>query len=212
MFNLRKLPYDKDIFKGEFISDKTIDFHHLKHHQTYVNNLNNLIKNTELENKNLYEIIMNSKGAVFNNAAQIYNHDFYWDCISPVKSEISKELLYAINKDFGDFEKFKENFISLSTTLFGSGWCWVIFNNDKLEIVQTSNADTPIIKNNIPILVVDVWEHAYYIDYKNLRAKYLDEFFNHINWNFVSQAYEWAVKEKMDSVQFYINDIHKESN
>ncbi|RAX51914.1 superoxide dismutase [Helicobacter sp. 16-1353] len=211
MFNLRQLPYDKNAFNGEFISDRTIDYHYSKHHQTYVNNLNNLIKGGEFENKSLYEIVMNAKGGIFNNAAQIYNHDFYWDCISPKKTDISNELKSAIDRDFGSFDKFKEAFLSQATSLFGSGWCWVVLNADnKLEIVQTTNADTPPTKNNVPILVVDVWEHAYYIDYKNLRAKYLEEFFNHINWLFVSIAYEWAIKEGMGSVKFYMNDIHKE--
>ncbi|RDU58248.1 superoxide dismutase [Helicobacter sp. MIT 99-5507] len=211
MFNLRNLPYDKNAFNGEFISDKTIEYHHLKHHQTYVNNLNNLIKDSPFEKKSLYDIVMNSQGGIYNNAAQIYNHDFYFDCISPKSTKISNELESAINKDFGSIEKFRESFIQSATTLFGSGWCWVVLNHDKkLEILQTSNANTPLESNKIPILVVDVWEHAYYIDYKNLRAKYLEEFYKHINWEFVSQAYEWALKEGMNSVKFYMDDIHKE--
>lgn len=211
MFSLRKLPYDKNAFSGKFISDKTIDYHYSKHHQAYINNLNNLIKGGEFDNKSLYEIVMNAKGGIFNNAAQVYNHDFYWDCISPEKTNISEELKTTIDKEFGSLEKLKAEFLSSATTLFGSGWCWVVFNKDKkLEIIQTSNADTPPTKNNIPILVVDVWEHAYYIDYKNLRAQYLEEFFSHINWFFVSKAYEWAIKEGMGSVKFYMNDIHKE--
>lgn len=211
MFNLQNLPYDKNAFNGEFISDKTIEYHHLKHHQTYVNNLNNLIKDSPFEKKSLYDIVMNSQGGIYNNAAQIYNHDFYFDCISPKSTKISSELESAINKDFGSIEKFRESFIQSATTLFGSGWCWVMLNHDKkLEILQTSNANTPLESNKIPILVVDVWEHAYYIDYKNLRAKYLEEFYKHINWEFVSQAYEWALKEGMNSVKFYMDDIHKE--
>ncbi len=211
MFNLRNLPYDKNAFNGEFISDKTIDFHYSKHHQTYINNLNNLIKDSEFANKSLYDIIMNAKGGIYNNAAQVYNHDFYWDCISPKTTQISKDLEDAINRDFGSIDKFKEAFIQSATTLFGSGWCWVVVNeHQKLEIVQTSNANTPHDKNYIPILVVDVWEHAYYIDYQNLRPKYLEEFYKHINWEFVSQAYEWALKEGMGSVRFYMNDIHSE--
>lgn len=209
MFNLRKLPYDKNAFTGEFISDRTFDYHHEKHHQTYVNNLNNLIKGTEFENKSLYDIVMNASGGMFNNAAQIYNHDFYWDCINPKKTNMSPDLQEAIKKHFGD--NFKDKFLNSATTLFGSGWCWLVVNENKqLEIIQTSNADAPIKHNKIPILVVDVWEHAYYIDYKNARPKYLEEFYAHINWEFVSQAYEWALKEGMDSVKFYINDIHKE--
>lgn len=211
MFNLRKLPYDKNAFDGGFISSETIDYHYSKHHQTYVNNLNNLIKGGEFENKSLYDIVMNSKGGIFNNAAQIYNHDFYWDCVSPIKTNISSELQSAIDRDFGGLDKLKESFLSLATSLFGSGWCWVVVNKDKkLEIIQTSNANTPPTDNNIPILVVDVWEHAYYIDYRNVRAKYLEEFFLNINWHFVSKVYELAIKEGMGSVKFYMDDIHKE--
>lgn len=211
MFNLRKLPYDKSAFSGVFISDKTFDYHYEKHHQTYINNLNNLIKGTEFENKSLYDIVLNSSGGIFNNAAQVYNHDFYWDCISPNKTAPSKELESALNEAFGG--NFKETFINSATTLFGSGWCWLVVDeNKKLKIVQTSNAATPPINKQIPILVVDVWEHAYYIDYKNARPKYLEEFYSNINWDFVSTAYEWALKEGMVSVKFYMNDIHKEQN
>ncbi len=211
MFNLRTLSYDKKAFDGKFISESTIDFHYGKHHQTYINNLNNLINNTEFEKKSLYEIILHSSGGIFNNAAQIYNHDFYWDCISPSKTNLSKALENAINESFGSIEKLREQFSSSATTLFGSGWCWVVVNaNNKLEIMQTSNADTPLTSNKIPILVIDVWEHAYYIDYKNVRAKYIEEFFAFINWKFVSQAYEWALKEGMGSVKFYINNLHSE--
>lgn len=209
MFELRKLPYEKNVFSGEFISDKTFDFHYDKHHQTYINNLNNLINGTEFENKSLYDIVMNSSGGIFNNAAQVYNHDFYWDCISPNKNEASSELQNVIKENFKD--GFKEAFINAATTLFGSGWCWLVVDeNKKLQIVQTSNADTPVKRNQIPILVVDVWEHAYYIDYKNARPKYLEEFFNKINWDFVSKAYEWAIKEGTNSIKFYMNDIHQE--
>lgn len=211
MFVLRNLPYEKNAFGGEFISDKTLEYHHSKHHQTYINNLNNLIKDSPFEKKSLYDIVINAKDGIYNNAAQVYNHDFYFDCIAPKGTKISSELESAINRDFGNMDKFREAFIQSATTLFGSGWCFVVLNNDKkLEIVQTSNANTPLEANKIPILVVDVWEHAYYIDYKNLRAKYLEEFYKHINWEFVSQAYEWALKEGMNSVRFYMNDIHKE--
>lgn len=210
MFKLRDLPYEKSAFQGEFISEATFDYHYAKHHQTYINNLNNLIKGSEFENKSLYDIVMNASGGMFNNAAQVYNHDFYWDCISPKASNMSKELESALKDSFGD--NFKDTFINLATTLFGSGWCWVVYNleSKKLEIVQTSNAATPATDKKVPILVVDVWEHAYYIDYKNARPKYLEEFYSKINWEFVSAAYEWALKEGMGSVKFYMNDIHKE--
>lgn len=208
MFELRKLPYEKDSME-DFLSSVTFDYHYGKHHQTYVNNLNNLIKDTEFAKSDLFEIITKSSGGIFNNAAQIYNHDFYWDCITPKASQMSAELSDALKENFGSIESFKEKFLSSATTLFGSGWCWLVFNldNQKLEITQTSNAQTPITDNKVPLLVVDVWEHAYYIDFKNTRPNYLEKFYNHINWDFVSQAYEWAKKEKMNSVRFYINDF-----
>lgn len=209
MFNLRNLPYERDAFKGDFISEKTIEFHYSKHHQAYVNNLNNLVKNTEFEDKSLYEIISNAKGGIYNNAAQIYNHDFYWDCIAPKSGEPSEELKAAISNDFGSLDKFKETFVQSAATLFGSGWCWLVINSqNKLEIVQTSNANTPDV-NHTPILVVDVWEHAYYIDYKNLRPKYLEEFYAHINWEFVSSAYKNGIKDGTASISSYINNLHK---
>ena len=206
MFELRKLPYDKNSME-DFLSPVTFDFHYGKHHQTYVNNLNNLIKDTEFANSSLFDIIKQSNGGIFNNAAQVYNHDFYWDCIAPQSTPKSKELEEAINANFGSFESFKEKFITSATTLFGSGWCWLVYDiaSKKFEIMQTSNAATPITQNKIPLLVVDVWEHAYYIDHKNARPAYLEKFFNHINWAFVSEAYEWAKKQGVDSVRYYID-------
>lgn len=210
MFELRKLPYEKDAF-GDFLSPVTFDFHYGKHHQTYINNLNNLIKDSEFANAELYDIIKKSSGGIFNNAAQVYNHDFYWDCIAPKATDLSAELQDAINTEFGSIEGLKEKFLQAATTLFGSGWCWLVYNpsNQKLEIIQTSNATTPVSDNKVPVLVVDVWEHAYYIDHKNARPVYLDKFFNHINWAFVSSAYEWAKKNGVESVRFYTNEIYK---
>ncbi len=210
MFELRKLPYTKDAF-GDFLSPLTFDFHYGKHHQTYINNLNNLIKDSEFANAELYDIIKKSSGGVFNNAAQVYNHDFYWDCIAPKATDMSGELKAKIEQDFGSIDGFKEKFIQAATTLFGSGWCWLVFDpkTSKLEIVQTSNAATPIADDKVPLLVVDVWEHAYYIDHKNARPAYLEKFFEHINWAFASSAFEWAQKEGTSSIRFYINGIHK---
>ncbi len=210
MFELRKLPYEKDAF-GDFLSPVTFDFHYGKHHQTYINNLNNLIKDSEFANAELYDIIKKSSGGIFNNAAQVYNHDFYWDCIAPKATDLSAELQDAINTEFGSIEGLKEKFLQAATTLFGSGWCWLVYNpsNQKLEIIQTSNATTPVSDNKVPVLVVDVWEHAYYIDHKNARPVYLDKFFNHINWAFVSSAYEWAKKNGAESVRFYTDEIYK---
>lgn len=208
MFELRKLPYEKDSM-NDFLSPVTFDYHYGKHHQTYVNNLNNLIKDTEFANSDLFDIITKSSGGLFNNAAQVYNHDFYWDCIAPQTNAMSDELSNALKENFDSLEAFKEKFLSSATTLFGSGWCWLVFDiaSKKLEIIQTSNAQTPITNNKVPLLVVDVWEHAYYVDHKNARAAYLEKFYQHINWNFVSQAHEWAKKEGMNSVRFYINEF-----
>ncbi|WP_172201926.1 superoxide dismutase [Fe] [Campylobacter sp. RM16188] len=204
MFNLRKLPFDPA--SNAIVSSDTCSYHYGKHHQAYVTNLNNLVKGTEFEKAGLYDILMKSSGGIFNNAAQVYNHDFYWDCIAR-KSEMSAELKARLEKDIPNF---KEEFLKAATTLFGSGWAWLVYNpnSDKLEIVQTSNAATPSTTGLVPLLVVDVWEHAYYIDHKNARPAYLERFYENINWDFVSVAYEWALKEGLGSVKFYINDIH----
>lgn len=210
MFKLRTLNYATNAFAG-FLSEETFNFHYGKHHQTYVNNLNNLIVGTDYENKDLVEIILSSKDGIFNNAAQVYNHDFYFDCISPVESKMSEELQKAIEENFNTCSNFKDEFVKGATALFGSGWFWLVLNLDtkKLELVKTSNAQTPITENKVPLLVVDVWEHAYYIDHRNARAAYLEEFYKHINWDFVSKAYEWALKEGFNSIKFYANELHK---
>lgn len=207
MFKLRDLPFKKGDL-GSFLSEKTLEFHYGKHHQTYVNNLNNLIKDGEFAKKSLYEIILHSSGGIFNNAAQVYNHDFYWDCLSPNESSIPSDLEDDLKKELG--ADFKEKFLNAATTLFGSGWCWIALNtaSNKLEIIQTSNAATPISDKKVPILVVDVWEHAYYIDHKNARPAYLESFWKHINWDFVKEALKWARLEKMGSVEHHINKIH----
>ena len=205
MFELRKLPFDPK--SNAIISEETCSYHYGKHHQTYVNNLNNLVKGSEFEGADLFEILTKSNGGVFNNAAQIYNHDFYWDCIAK-KSNQSNELKAALDANFTNF---KDEFLKAATTLFGSGWAWLVYNlkDDKLEIKQTSNAATPITDGLVPLLIVDVWEHAYYIDHKNARVAYLEKFYENINWEFVSKSYEWAKKEGLGSVKFYINEYIK---
>ena len=207
MFKLRALPFTEIV---GFISKETCEYHHGKHHQTYINNLNNLIKGTEFENKGLLDIITKAQGGIFNNAAQVYNHDFYWDCISPTQSAQSAALEEALKESFGGIEKFKEVFLNAATTLFGSGWCWVVYNpsSKKLEIKQTSNAQTPVSEGLIPVLVVDVWEHAYYIDHRNARPAYLEKFFSHINWEFVSKSLEAAQKDGIKSVAAYMDSLH----
>lgn len=207
MFKLRALPFTEIV---GFISKETCEYHHGKHHQTYINNLNNLIKGTEFENKGLLDIITKAQGGIFNNAAQVYNHDFYWDCVSPAQSVQSAALEEALKESFGGIEKFKEVFLNAATTLFGSGWCWVVYNpsSKKLEIKQTSNAQTPVSEGLIPVLVVDVWEHAYYIDHRNARPAYLEKFFSHINWEFVSKSLEAAQKDGIKSVAAYMDSLH----
>lgn len=207
MFQLRKLPFTQEEI-ADFLSDKTFAYHYEKHHQTYVNNLNNLIASSEFENSNLFEIILKSDGGIFNNAAQVFNHDFYWDCITSEKSSMSDELKSAIEANFGSIEKFKEEFLNKATTLFGSGWCWLTLSDNQLEIIQTSNAQVPIKEGKIPLLVVDVWEHAYYIDYKNARPNYLTKFWDSINWDFVSKMYAQAKLKGLEAIKDYTLTIH----
>lgn len=182
---LEELPYPMDALEP-YISRETLEYHHDKHHKAYVDNLNKLLPGTELEVKTLEEIIKQSVNAVFNNAGQIYNHNLYWKSISPHGGGQPKgQLLQAINKNFGSFDKFKEQFSSSSLSLFGSGWTWLVQEtNGTLLIVNTSNANTPITEGMLPLLTCDVWEHAYYIDYRNIRAKYIDAFWQLVNWDF----------------------------
>ncbi|MDD3468085.1 MAG: superoxide dismutase [Campylobacterales bacterium] len=184
--HLPELPYSKKAL-WPIISEETIDFHYGKHHQGYVNNLNNLIVGTPYEDMTLENIIKNSSGAVFNNAAQIYNHTFYWNCLSPSETLLSEELAKKIDATFGSFEDFKSDFIKSAVSNFGSGWTWLVCDNKgTLSILNTQNAGTPLTMGLKPLLTVDVWEHAYYIDYRNARQNYLDEIFKVINWEFVS--------------------------
>ncbi|MDD5360072.1 MAG: superoxide dismutase [Sulfurovaceae bacterium] len=187
---LPPLPFDYDSLEP-FISTQTLTFHHDKHHATYVNNVNNLKKDTEFEDKSLEEIIMNAKGGLFNNAAQVYNHTFYWNCLTPNETKISDSLKNNIEKEFESIDNFKKEFIASATSLFGSGWTWLVKKDDgSLAIINTSNADTPILHKLKPLMVCDVWEHAYYLDYQNARAKYLECFWAVINWEFVSQNFK----------------------
>lgn len=186
-FELPTLPFDKKSL-APYISEETLDFHYGKHHKTYVDKLNTLVEGTEFANKSLEEIIKTADGAIFNNAAQIWNHTFYWNCLTnPTnEEEISSKLIEAIKGSFGDLEKFKDEFSKAAASLFGSGWTWLVKNKDQLEIVPSSNAGNPIKDNKTPLLTCDVWEHAYYIDYRNARPKYLESFWKIVNWKFVS--------------------------
>jgi len=185
---LPKLPYEINALEP-YISKETLEFHHGKHHQTYVTNLNNLIGGTEFENMSLEDTVKKSSGGIFNNAAQIWNHSFYWQCLSPNGGgEPTGDLEDAINQAFGSFSNFKDTFTQTAVTTFGSGWAWLVKNADgSLAIVSTSNAGTPMTAGQTALLTCDVWEHAYYIDYRNARPKYLENFWNVVNWDFVAK-------------------------
>lgn len=187
---LPPLPYAKDAL-APVISPETIDYHYGKHHQAYVNNLNSLIPGTEFEDMALEDIIKRASGGIFNNAAQVWNHTFYWHCLSPNGGGApSGALAAAIDAQFGSFAQFKQAFIQSATGNFGSGWTWLVKTSaGALEIVNTSNAGTPLTAGHTPLLTVDVWEHAYYIDYRNARPKYLEAIWDKINWEFAAHNY-----------------------
>lgn len=189
-FKLPELPFAQDALEPH-ISKTTLEFHYGKHHQAYVDNLNKLIIGTEFENSNLEDIIMKASGGIFNNAAQVWNHTFYWNCLTPnSKLQPEGKLKEAIVAEFGSFEQFKEKFTNAALTLFGSGWAWLVKNQEgKLEIVQTSNAENPMRQGKNPILVCDVWEHAYYLDKQNRRPAYLESFWQIVDWKKVEERY-----------------------
>jgi Fe-Mn family superoxide dismutase len=187
---LPPLPYEKNALEP-VISAETIEYHYGKHHQAYVTNLNNLIPGTEFENLSLEDVIMKSSGGVFNNAAQVWNHTFYWNCLSPTGGGApTGALADAINAKFGSLDEFKKQFNQSAATNFGSGWTWLVKNADgSIEVFNTSNAGTPMTSGKKALLTVDVWEHAYYIDYRNARPKYLETIWDKINWDFVAKNY-----------------------
>ncbi len=199
-FILPELPFNKEDFTPHF-SVETFDYHHGKHHNTYVTNLNKLLsENQEFSDQDLESIILatnNSNLAIFNNAAQIWNHTFFWYSIDPKGGgHAGGEILEQIKQDFGDYDKFVEQFKQAAISQFGSGWAWLVYNNGKLEIMKTSNAETPITSNVQPLIACDVWEHAYYIDYRNKRPDYLTAYFDHmVNWRFAGQNLEKAKQE-----------------
>ncbi len=180
-----KLPYDEKAL-APIITEETISFHYGKHHQKYVDTLNTLIEGTEFEDKSLIDIIKTSDGPIFNNAAQVFNHNFYWLGLTSGDASPSLELSDLIDKSFGSLEGLKEQFIAFATKNFGSGWTWLVLKDGKLEIINTSNAATPVSDGIVPLLTCDVWEHAYYIDYRNARPEYLSKWWGIVNWNFVS--------------------------
>lgn len=187
-FELPNLPYAVDALEP-FISQRTLEFHHGKHHQTYVNNLNNLVVGTKFENTELEHIVKEAQGPIFNNAAQIWNHTFYFEAFKPNGGgEPTGVLLEKINASFGSFAEFKAKFAASATTLFGSGWAWLVEKTDgALEIVQTSNAACPLRDGLKPLLTCDVWEHAYYLDVQNRRPDYVTAFWSVVNWDKVAE-------------------------
>lgn len=187
---LPALPYAKDALQPH-ISAETLEYHYGKHHQAYVTNLNNLIKGNEFESMTLEEIIMKSSGGVFNNAAQVWNHTFYWNCLSPNGGgEPSGALGDAIKAKWGSFDAFKEAFSKAAVGTFGSGWAWLVKTADgQIDIVSTSNAAIPMTSGQKALMTCDVWEHAYYVDYRNARPKYVEAFWNLVNWDFVAQNF-----------------------
>ncbi|ROS01265.1 Fe-Mn family superoxide dismutase [Sinobacterium caligoides] len=190
-FYLPELPYARDALEPH-ISQETIDYHYGKHHNTYVVKLNGLVENTELANNSLEEIIQSSNGPIFNNAAQIWNHTFYWHSLSPDGGgDANGPIAKAIDDAFGSFEAFKAKFSDAAVNNFGSGWTWLVKNADgSVAIVNTSNAATPLTDPGVtPLLTVDVWEHAYYIDYRNVRPDYLAHFWQLVNWQFVNENF-----------------------
>lgn len=191
---LPELPYAKNALEPH-LSAETLEFHHDKHHQTYVTNLNNLIKGTDLEGKSLEEIIKlsagdASKAGIFNNAAQVWNHTFYWNSIKPNGGgKPTGPIAEKIDAAFGSYEKFAEAFTAAATTQFGSGWAWLVADkvNGDLSVVKTGNADTPLAHGQVAVLTIDVWEHAYYIDFRNARPKYIATFLEHlVNWDYAN--------------------------
>jgi Fe-Mn family superoxide dismutase len=198
-FELPNLPYEQNALEPH-ISANTLSFHHGKHHAGYVNNLNNLIKDTDLADKSLEEIIKAtagdaSKAGIFNNAAQVWNHTFYWHSMKPNGGGTPTGALAAkIEADFGSFDAFKEQFKTAGTTQFGSGWAWLVLENGKLKVTKTLNAENPLHQGQIPLLTMDVWEHAYYLDYQNRRPDYAQTFLDRlVNWDFAAENYAKAI-------------------
>ncbi|HET6757397.1 MAG TPA: Fe-Mn family superoxide dismutase [Burkholderiales bacterium] len=187
---LPPLPFARDALQP-YMSKETMDFHYGKHHKTYVDTLNKLIKGTEFEASSLEEIVMNSSGKIFNNAAQVWNHTFFWDCLSPDGGKEPKgELKKAIEEKFGSFEEFKNKFKECAVNEFGSGWTWMVRKPDgSLAVENTSDAVNPMTSKKTALLTLDVWEHAYYIDYRNARPDYVGAFWNVVNWKFVAKNF-----------------------
>ncbi|MCR9163834.1 MAG: superoxide dismutase [Nannocystaceae bacterium] len=190
-FELPNLPYAKDAL-APHISAETFDYHHGKHHQAYVNKLNTLTEGKPEANKSLEELIKSTEGGLFNQAAQVWNHTFFWNSMKPSGGGApSGDLADAINRDFGSFDKFKEAFTKTAAGQFGSGWAWLVKDGDKLAVTSTSNAGNPMTDGKTPILTLDVWEHAYYVDYRNARPKFIEAYLeNLVNWDFAASNFK----------------------
>ncbi len=188
-FTLPELPFAADALTP-VISEETLRYHHGKHHQTYVNNLNKLVEDTPYASESLESLIQTTSGALFNNAAQHWNHSFYWQCLSPQGGEADSMLREALTQTFGSLDAFKTTFVNAALSNFGSGWSWLVDRpGEGLAVVNTSNANNPLRDGDTPLLVCDVWEHAYYIDYRNARADYIEGFWSLINWVFVNDNF-----------------------
>ena len=190
-FELPKLPFEMDAL-APHISKETLEFHYGKHHQGYVTKINGLVKGTEFENAPLEDIIKKATGGIYNNGAQVWNHTFYWNCLTPKGGgKPTGDLAAAIDKSFGSFDEFKEKFTAAAGGLFGSGWTWLVKKADgSLDIIPGSNAVNPLRDGHKPVMTCDVWEHAYYVDYRNARPKYIEAFWNLVNWDFVAKNFK----------------------
>jgi len=200
MHTLPELPYRPDALEPH-ISQETLDYHHGRHHRAYVDKLNELVKGTDFEHMSLEAVVRASRaapghaGPLFNNAAQAWNHAFYWQCLTPQATAPDPQLREALHSRFGSVDEFRLQFTRAAVNTFGSGWAWLVAGyNGELEIIATSNADTPLAEGRVPLLTCDVWEHAYYIDYRNARAEYLAAFWKVVNWDFVAANF-WHVDE-----------------
>ncbi|CBN59109.1 superoxide dismutase [Kamptonema animale CS-326] len=193
-FELPPLPYPDNALESGNMSAKTFSFHHDKHHAAYVTNLNKLIEGTELADKSLEEIVSasfkdSSKAGIFNNAAQVWNHTFFWSCLKPGGGGVpTGALADKITADFGSFDKFKEEFKNAAATQFGSGWAWLVLDNGTLKVTKTANAENPLVHGQTPLLTLDVWEHAYYLDFQNRRPDFIANFLDNLaNWDFAAE-------------------------
>lgn len=199
MENLHKLPalpYAMDAL-APYISQETLEFHYGKHHATYVNKLNDAVKNTEFANQSLEDIVKNASGPIFNNAAQAWNHAFYWQCLCPPGTPPAGDVLDVIKRKYQSLEHFETEFSTTAANHFGSGWTWLVLDQDgKLAITTTHDADTPLRHGQTPLLTCDVWEHAYYIDYRNARPDYLKAFWKVVNWQFVNEQFIQASRKQ----------------